>query len=182
MTPDPIEYLVSRVEMLESRLEKYIEENTRRLDTLIEITRHMSAINERQIRHSDDVAEIKARLAHIEVNINQSMQRVHQRIDDTAKVIEEKEERVIKDVRDDINKVRIESIETKDNLHAWLNRGWGAYLAICIAIFVIQYLSGQVIDNNKAVIDDLQKGNNQLKVRINDIETQISTIVMGNRK
>jgi hypothetical protein len=169
---DPIVFVIERVEKIESRLEKFIEENTKRLDTLIEITRHMSAINERQLRHSDDISEIKARLNHFETATASSQNITHARIDDLIKSYEESKGLMkgIIDTKFEECNVKVSSV--KAEFDKWFNRGVGAWVVFTMIISTIQWISNDSADVSRKRIEQLNSTVSEQAAQIKQLETK----------
>jgi chromosome segregation ATPase len=159
-----LEFLAERIEKIESRLEKYIEENTKRLDTLIEITRHMSAINERQTRHSDDISEVKARISTLESTINSSLNRAHQRIDEVKSGCDDKFFNLDQDYK------------------SWKNRAQGFFAAVTIIFGLIQFIGYSYITATETKINIVSVAAEKMKTKINDLENQINFSIANNNK
>lgn len=174
---ESVQYLADRIDKIETRLEKYIEENTRRLDTLIELTRHTSTIAERQSRVVDELSDVKARVAIMDTNSSQSFIRVHERIDTLASEMSKKEEAVKERNTEKFEQLRQTIIDTDNELKKWLNRGWGAWFIAVGAFSVIQFFAAETIDRHVEMISELKAKNQQITTRLADVENQMGTIV-----
>lgn len=193
-----VDYVIDRMDKIESRLEKFIEENTKRLDNLIELTRHMSAMNERQLRHSDDISDMKARLTQIENNSNASIARVHARVDELskdfgkdmdimktamiekmAKVAAECEAKQSKNTQDCENKLAAVNIKTnaiKNELTKWLNRGMGAWFILALIASGLEWYIKISMENQQEAIIQLQLSDSKQAATLNQINTTVNNI------
>ena len=180
-----LDYVIDRMDKIESRLERFIEENTKRLDTLIELTRHMSAMNERQHRHSDDISDMKARLAQIETNSNASVVRINTRVDDIAKEFgkdmdvmktsmiektakvsaecETKQNKIIHDCDSKFATANMKNTATENELTKWLNRGFGAWFVLAAIAGGVEWYIKISMDEHHSLITELQQSNSQLR-------------------
>lgn len=66
------DHLLRDIKGLETRLDKFMEGTNQRLDQLVDLTKHMAAIHERQEHHSDGIT----RLGNDIRSMNDQMQRI----------------------------------------------------------------------------------------------------------
>jgi hypothetical protein len=170
---DQISFVIERVERLENHLEKFIEENTKRLDTLIEITRHMSAINERQLRHSDDIQELKTKFLNHEKITSDSFGRTHTRIDDMIKFNDTVKNELKENFDTKINNCNEKNNLITEKFDKWFNRVIGAWFILLITVGIAQWGLDNMIDVVKDKITYHTEMITSHDKKILEIETQI---------
>lgn len=171
---------MSEIIAVENRLAHHIESTNQKLDTLIELTKQMAAVQERQNRHTDDIKRIETaqtedrnklvtyldkqdtKLANIELERKQVTQRLFEKIEESIRQKSIESVHMHEDVERDINSIgkNIEGLskqitELGSDYHAKSNFTRGAVFVLALALGAGQWVLQSYINDYKLKQDDI---------------------------
>jgi hypothetical protein len=149
------DYLLSKVDSIENRLEKHVVKIESRLDQIIDIMKTVAQLQEREANNSDDIKELKGNLKETIEAFKVANLKMHDRIDsvvDKTKIMEGVfDSKVLETVKtrdtlcDSVNG-KVSDIDSK--VEKYLNRGIGGWFVGSILIIALQGLGVWVIKTN----------------------------------
>lgn len=172
--------VVSRLESLDSRFETYVRQTTDKLDILIDLTRQMAAMQERQQRHTDDIIRLEQKLTTIETDRSQSVSRVYDRIENVKRDVEANVDRSFESIDTKLGKVsdQIKLLDT--DYQAKQNFMKGAMRVLAIVFVMAQGIAVKYISdlNEASTIREQQIQ----KVERQVVELQSIVLTLSNKK
>ena len=131
---EAINTLNSRIEKTEHDFIGHLQKVEDRLDQIVELTKTVAVLQQQSIHQTDQISEIRAQLRDSSSKFDNSITRIHTRLDDIVSHQKDKLELHAKDVEIKIENVKSKTDKTAGELSSWLNRGIGAW---AIFVFVI---------------------------------------------
>lgn len=147
--------VMSKVIILEQKIDSHIEANTERLDHLIALTQQITTVNERQSRNQDDIIDLRNRITTLDINTRESATRLHGRIDQAKEA----------------------SASTDRELNKWLNRGLGAWFLLVIVAGIFQWLANDTLIQIRHATTDQMANNKKIEVRVNELEAMVTSLM-----
>lgn len=152
---DAINNLNNRIEKTETDFIGHLQKVEERLDQIVDLTKTVAVLQSQASQQTDHIIEVRTQLRENAQKTDNSITRIHTRMDELASHQRDKSELLQKEVD-----IRIENVKqtvdiTDKEFKQWLNRGVGAW-----AIFIILISIGQAafyrwvegIDQEKAAI------------------------------
>lgn len=134
-------YLYKKIDTIENRLESHVTKIEQKLEQLVSIFGAVAALQEREVRNSDTIKELKSSIKDSLLKTDRDIAKIHDRIDVINKIIEGgtvTQAISVKDIETHISKVNDEVVK-------WRERGIGLWVGITALIFSIQIMGGYIL-------------------------------------
>lgn len=129
--------LMHKLEFVEEKLSQYMSDNNVRLDQLIDLTKQIAAMSERQSRHNDALVDLRDRLSSESLQSKEAISRLHTRVDGMKTEIET-----------EFKSINTVATNTSGELQKYINRGIGAWIVAALIFGAAQTLMFRWIDSS----------------------------------
>lgn len=169
--------LLSKLTHLEDRFENSNKKFETRLDLLVELMTKVTLLQERELKNSTEINELKALLKEQMVNNVEMVKRLHSRIDSSLiemnscrHTLEVDSQQIENTLKDEIKKVDQLAVESKERIDMWLNRGKGAWMIASILLLVIQGIGVYAIEELKSNVKAIQINKEEQDAKNKELE------------
>lgn len=195
---DTNQFLLKKIGDVETKLENHILKIEQRLDTIVSIMQQVTMLQERESRNSDDIKELKETLKDTIGAFNNTVQRVHVRLDEIehARANYAREyDMGVKDVESKImsklDTFKKETDTTHQILNSntqeidmkvsrWMNRGIGIWTAASIFVVILQALGGFLLSNLKDDYQGMKSQVGAIERRLNEMDQTLTHRITEN--
>ena len=134
-------YLYKKIDAIEHRVEVHISKIEQRLDQLVNILGSVSSLHDRENRNTESIVEIKANIKEALEKGEKAITKLHDRIDDINKSIED-DTICFNNTTSGIDR---HVTEVNDEVVKWRERGIGLWVGVTALIFCIQIMGGYIL-------------------------------------
>jgi DNA repair exonuclease SbcCD ATPase subunit len=166
------EYLLRKIDSIETRLEGHVSKIEQRLDQIVHLMQAVAALQEKESRNADAIKEVKVQLKESVDSFNKTVSRVHERLDKLDEIAE-KEHGVIEGKQKELD-VKILAVDEK--VSKWMNRGIGIWIGISALVVVLQTIGGIVLSSFKDEYNTTKTQMTEIGKRQNELEQDINRI------
>jgi uncharacterized phage infection (PIP) family protein YhgE len=188
------QFVLKKIEIVESKLENHVEKIGAKLDQLVEIMRTVAQLQEREARNSEDIVELRKSLRESMDNYTRAVTRIHERLDknedeqkkqekeivgqisEVAKAIEHRIEKIEETEELKREKLETDVREVENKLNTWLNRGIGAWAAASVLLLVIQAIGGYLLNNMKDEFNAARQQITTSERRLSETEQNVNMV------
>lgn len=177
------DYLLKKVESIESRLENHVVKIELKLDQIVDIMRQVAALQEKETRNASDIQELKVDLKSSITDFRDAILRVHDRLDrndqhhsDLEQTFNIKVNQAEKTGADICDKVKEKITNTDNKVESWINRGIGAWVVGSFMLIIIQGVGAWIVKetiadfkHSQAQILDLQQTSKAIEIKVNQL-------------
>jgi uncharacterized phage infection (PIP) family protein YhgE len=128
--------LYDRLDKTERDFLGHLQKVEDRLNQIAELTKTVTVLQQQSIQQTDQIQEIRASLKENATKFDNSITRIHTRLDDIVSHNRDKLELHSKEFEIKIDTVKAKANQTDESLKSWLNRGWGAWAIFTLVMTV----------------------------------------------
>lgn len=184
---DQIQLLTQQIQSFDNRLESYNKTTTTKLDMLLDLTRQMAMLSERQqhqhetilrieTKQSNDIHRLDERITRTESDKDTSIERVHKRLDEIQIGIQDK----ITVLFDKLDKRISDSIESTNRLDDDYKADKNYVRGAMGTSKLVQWAFGIIFALSQVIVfrytNDLQNANNVRDAKIVEVEKTVQQI------
>ena len=159
---DPIHGISQRVESLEHRFDDNINKINNRLDQIIDLMTKVTQLQEREVKNSEYISELKVNVREVNDSIKDWNHRIHDRMDRHFTEVQTLEDGLNVKIRDVESQNRL----TREEFNKWFNRGIGAWTVASLLVIIVQsagaYVIDGIIENNKMISQKIERLDSRL--------------------
>ena len=192
---EAITTLNSRIVKTESDFVGHLQKVEDRLDQIVDLTKTVALLQQQTSQQVDTIAEVRTQLRDNSTKFDQSISRIHTRLDEIQTHQRDKLELYSKDIEIKVDSVKSKADTTDKELKAWLNRGWGAWGVMLLVLGAVNtglYRWVDAIDKEKQanliVLQQLTTAREKTELFIkqhefeaNDLKQQVKKLNDGQR-
>ena len=138
--------LNSRIEKTETDFLGHLQKVEDRLDQIVDLTRTVAVLQQQSSQQTDQITEVRTQLRENATKFENSISRIHTRLDEIANHNRDKMELHSKELDIKINNVKGVSENTDKEFKTWLNRGWGAWTILILVFAAVQTFGFRWVD------------------------------------
>lgn len=186
---DAINTLGNRIERTETDFLAHLQKVESKLDQIVDLTKTVAVLQNQTSQQTDQITEVRAQLRESSQKFDNSISRIHTRLDEIVTHQRDKLELNTKEFDIKFESLKAKSDTTDKELKQWLNRGWGAWAILVAVIGIINLSVYKWVDgierdktNIVTVLDRLQKDGIGHENKLNNIDTSVKELVSQVKK
>lgn len=178
MFSDAVSALANRLDRTEQDFVTHLQRVEDRLDQLVDLTKTVAVLQQQSTTQTDQIVEMRAQFREAQQKTDNSISRIHTRLDEIVNHQRDKQELMVKEVDMKIGEIRTQSSNTDKEFKQWLNRGLGAFAFASLIFGGIQTVAWRWMDT---LDKDREATAKQIQTIVSTIDKHTQSLVLLER-